>query len=68
MVPGSYSGLSTNIYQEGVRIPPIKILERGNVNRAAMALLMANMRVPDARERLATLMGFLAAIFFKTLE
>ena len=38
MVPGSYSGLSTNIYQEGVRIPPIKILERGKVNRAAMAL------------------------------
>ena len=29
MVPGSYSGLSTNIYQEGVRIPPIRILERG---------------------------------------
>ena len=50
MVPGSYSGLSTNIYQEGVRIPPIKILERGRVNRAAMALLMANMRVPEERE------------------
>ena len=30
MVPGSYSGLSTNIYQEGVRIPPIKILEGGS--------------------------------------
>ena len=29
MVPGSYSGLSTNIYQEGVRIPPIKIVEEG---------------------------------------
>ena len=50
MVPGSYSGLSTNIYQEGVRIPPIKMLERGRVNRAAMALLMANMRVPEERE------------------
>ena len=50
MVPGSYSGLSTNIYQEGVRIPPIKILEGGKVNRAAMALLMANMRVPEERE------------------
>ena len=50
MVPGSYSGLSTNIYQEGVRIPPIKILERGRLNRAAMALLMANMRVPEERE------------------
>lgn len=50
MVPGSYSGLSTNIYQEGVRIPPIKIHERGKVNRAAMTLLMANMRVPEERE------------------
>jgi N-methylhydantoinase B len=50
MVPGSYSGLSTNIYQEGVRIPPIKILERGQLNRAAMALLLANMRVPEERE------------------
>ena len=50
MVPGSYSGLSTNIYQEGVRIPPIKIVEGGKLNRAAMALLMANMRVPEERE------------------
>ncbi len=50
MVPGSYSGLSTNIYQEGVRIPPIKIWERGKLNRAAMSLLMANMRVPLERE------------------
>jgi N-methylhydantoinase B len=50
MVPGSYSGLSTNIYQEGVRIPPIKLYEAGKVNRAAMSLLMANMRIPDERE------------------
>ena len=50
MVPGSYSGLSSNIYQEGMRIPPIKIWERGKLNRAAMTLLMANMRVPIERE------------------
>lgn len=50
MVPGSYSGLSTNIYQEGVRIPPIKIWEKGKINRAALALLLANMRVPMERE------------------
>ncbi len=50
MVPGSYSGLSTNIYQEGVRIPPIKLIDRGQVNRAAKTLLMANMRVPEERE------------------
>jgi len=50
MVPGSLSGEATSIYQEGVRIPPIKIVERGTLNRAAMALLLSNMRVPDERE------------------
>jgi N-methylhydantoinase B len=48
--PGSYSGLSTNIYQEGVRIPPIKILEEGRLNRGAMALLLNNMRLPEDRQ------------------
>ena len=50
MVPGSLSGEATEIYQEGMRIPPIKIVERGTVNRAAMALILSNMRVPDERE------------------
>jgi N-methylhydantoinase B len=49
MTPGSYSGLSTTIYQEGVRIPPIKIYEEGRLNRAAMALLLSNMRLPEDR-------------------
>lgn len=50
MVPGSLSGEATEIYQEGLRIPPIKIVERGAVNRAALALILSNMRVPDERE------------------
>jgi N-methylhydantoinase B len=49
MVPGSLSGLASEIYQEGVRIPPIKIVERGRVNKAAMELIINNMRVPDER-------------------
>jgi N-methylhydantoinase B len=49
MVPGSYSGLSTSIYQEGMRIPPIKLYEGGRLNRAAMTIMMANMRLPDER-------------------
>lgn len=48
--PGSYSGLNTNIYQEGVRIPPIKIVEEGRLNRAAMTLLLNNMRLPEDRQ------------------
>lgn len=47
--PGSYSGLSTNIYQEGLRMPPIKLYERGRPNRAVMRLIEANMRLPEHR-------------------
>jgi N-methylhydantoinase B len=50
MVPGSLSGEATEIYQEGLRIPPIKIVERGTMNRAALSLILSNMRVPDERE------------------
>ena len=45
MVPGSLSGTAVEIYQEGIRIPPIKIVERGEINTAAMELLMSNVRV-----------------------
>jgi N-methylhydantoinase B len=48
-VPGSLSGTATEIYQEGVRIPPIKLVEAGRVNKAAMDLILSNMRVPDER-------------------
>jgi N-methylhydantoinase B len=64
MVPGSLSGQATEIYQEGVRIPPIKVVERGRTNDAAMALILANMRVPD--ERLGDFHAGLAAC--KTAE
>lgn len=49
MVPGSMSGSATEIYQEGIRIPPVKIMERGRMNDAALDILMANMRVPEER-------------------
>jgi len=44
MTPGSISGRATEILQEGVRIPPIKIIERGVENSAAATLLFANVR------------------------
>ncbi len=48
--PGSYSGLSTNIYQEGLRMPPIKLYERGRPNQAVMRIIEANMRLPEDRK------------------
>ena len=64
MTPGSLSGLATEIYQEGMRIPPIKIVERGSLNTTAMDLILSNMRVPD--ERLGDFHAGLAAC--KTAE
>jgi len=45
--PGSYSGLNTNVYQEGIRIPPMKICENGKFNEEVLKLFYANMRNPD---------------------
>jgi N-methylhydantoinase B len=50
MTAGSLSGAVTEVYQEGIRIPPIRIAERGRLNQAALDLLFANMRVPRDRE------------------
>jgi N-methylhydantoinase B len=49
MVPGSLSGTATEIYQEGVRIPGIRITRRGKPILEATDLLFANVRQPDER-------------------
>ena len=50
MTSGSISGAVTEIYQEGVRIPPIKVCESGRVNQAVVDVLFANMRIPRDRD------------------
>jgi N-methylhydantoinase B len=50
MTAGSISGAVTEIYQEGVRIPPIKVCEGGRVNQAVVDVLFANMRIPRDRD------------------
>lgn len=46
-VPGSVSAASHEIYQEGLRIPPMKLLKRGAPNEELLALIRLNTRVPD---------------------
>ncbi len=48
MTPGSLP-LSTELYQEGIIIPPVKLIEGGNVDKGVMALIAANSRTPDER-------------------
>jgi N-methylhydantoinase B len=47
--PGSM-GLCREIYQEGVRIPPVKLLRAGLKNQEVLAMLLNNVRTPDERE------------------
>src|SRR5581483_3326212 len=47
--PGSM-GLCREIYQEGFRIPPVKLVRAGEVDRDIMALLLNNVRTPNERE------------------
>jgi N-methylhydantoinase B len=46
-VAGSNASDSTEIYQEGLRIPPLKLHERGVPNATLLALIERNVRVPD---------------------
>jgi N-methylhydantoinase B len=57
-VPGSNASDSTEIYAEGLRIPPLKLLERGRWNTTLVRMIERNVRVPvrvmgDLRAQLA---------------
>ena len=46
---GSVAADSTEIYQEGLRIPPIQFYENGAVDETALEMILANVRTPDER-------------------
>src|SRR5258708_18338611 len=52
-------GLTREIFQEGLRIPPVKILESGKIVGDVMSLILANVRT--AREREGDLTAQIAA-------
>jgi N-methylhydantoinase B len=47
MRPGSYAGDADEIYQEGLRIPPIKIFNQGKLDPHLFSLIEANIRQPE---------------------
>ncbi|WP_336980872.1 hydantoinase B/oxoprolinase family protein [Altererythrobacter fulvus] len=48
MAPGSMSG-GTEIYQEGLRIPPVRLFDGGVLCRDMLDLILLNVRVPEER-------------------
>jgi N-methylhydantoinase B len=52
-VGGAYAGsmgLCREIYQEGFRIPPVRLKRAGVIDRDVLALLLNNVRTPEERE------------------
>lgn len=49
MTPGSMSG-GTEIYQEGLRIPPVRLFSEGKLNTDILDIFLLNARVPDERK------------------
>lgn len=49
IVPGSMP-VATELYQEGLIIPPVKLFGRGELNSPVMDLILGNVRTPKERE------------------
>jgi N-methylhydantoinase B len=49
MVPGSEAAVCKTIFQEGLRIPPVRIMRQGEVNRDVVDLILLNSRTPQER-------------------
>ena len=47
MAPGSFASNATEIYQEGLRLPPVKIVSRGEPVKDVWRIILANHRTPD---------------------
>ena len=62
-VPGSMPSHATSVFEEGLMVPPIKLWDQGVRNRAALAIMTRNSRMPDSlaadldAERSACVMG-----------
>ena len=49
MVPGGFSAHATEVEQEGLRLPPVKLFKRGVMDEEILAIIKSNIRVADQR-------------------
>ncbi len=48
-VPGGFSASATAVEQEGLRLPPVKLFKRGQMDREIYAIICSNIRVAEQR-------------------
>jgi N-methylhydantoinase B len=49
MVPGGFSAHATEVEQEGLRLPPVKLFKKGVLDREILSIIQSNIRVADQR-------------------
>ncbi|KMY66345.1 hypothetical protein AAU61_17975 [Desulfocarbo indianensis] len=47
--PGGYNPQAIDVYAEGLRIPPLRIVRNGRERRSVIDLIMTNVRIPDTQ-------------------
>jgi N-methylhydantoinase B len=49
VVPGGFSANATEVEQEGLRLPPVKLFKAGRLDPEILAIIFANIRIADQR-------------------
>lgn len=49
IVPGGFTSTATEIHQEGLRIPPVKLYREGQLDQDILEMVLHNIRVPEER-------------------
>ncbi|MZR30044.1 methylhydantoinase [Sneathiella sp. DP05] len=60
MVPGGFNSTATEIHQEGLRIPPVKLMRQGTMDQDVVRIVLANIRVSE--ERIGDIKAQIAAL------
>ena len=48
-VPGGFSANATEVEQEGLRLPPVKLFKEGRMDEEILAIVLSNIRIADER-------------------
>ena len=49
MVPGGFSANATEVEQEGLRLPPVKLYKEGVIDEEILSIILSNIRIADQR-------------------
>lgn len=49
MVPGGFSAHATEIEQEGLRLPPVKLYKQGQLDTEILSIILSNVRISEQR-------------------